>query len=87
MQRAVILYGLPPTFTAQALYALLSQFGTVQTVRLSPPDRSSFIIGYGEMKDRDQARQAVKTLHGTMVGGQTLIVHRSMPLSSESTMR
>ena len=87
MQRAVILYGLPPTFTAEALRALLSQFGTVQMVRLSPPDPSSFIIGYGEMNDRDQARQVVKTLHGTMVGGQTLIVHRSMPLSSESTMR
>jgi hypothetical protein len=57
VQRAVILYGLPPTFTAEALRALLSQFGTVQTVRLSPPDHSSFIIGYGEMKERDQARQ------------------------------
>jgi hypothetical protein len=87
VQRAVILYGLPPTFTAEALRALLSQFGTVQMVRLSPPDHASFIIGYGEMNDRDQARQGVKRLHGTMVGGHTLIVHRSMPLSSESTVR
>jgi RNA recognition motif-containing protein len=76
VQRAVILYGLPPTFTVEALRALLSQFGTVEMVRVSPPDHSSFIIGYGEMKEREQARQVVKRLHGTMVGGQTLIVHR-----------
>lgn len=82
MQRAVILYGLPLTFTAEALRELLSRFGTVQLVRLSQPDHSSFIIGYGKMKHRDEAREAVKTLHGTMVGGYTLIVHRSMPLTS-----
>ena len=81
MQRAVILYGLPPTFTAEALRELLSRFGPVQSVHLSPPDHSSFIIGYGEMKHRDQAREAVKMLHGTMVGGHTLIVHRSVPIS------
>ena len=81
MQRAVILYGLPPTFTTEALRELLSGFGAVQSVRLSLPDHSSFLIGYGEMNDRDQARQAVKTLHGTVVRGHILIVHRSMPLS------
>src|SRR5688500_5394914 len=82
MQRAIIVYGLPPTFTVEALRELLSRFGAVQSVRLSPPDHSSFIIGYGEMKHRDEARQAVKTLHGTVVGGHTVIVHRSMPLST-----
>ena len=81
MQRAVILYGLPRTFTAEALRELLSRFGAVHTVRLSPPDHSSLTIGYGEMMHRDQARQAVKMLHGTVLGGHTLIVHRSMPLS------
>src|SRR5687768_2404373 len=30
VQRAVILYGLPPTFTAEALRELLSHFGAVQ---------------------------------------------------------
>jgi hypothetical protein len=81
MQRAVIVYGLPPTFTVAELSALLNQFGVVQSVRLSPRDHASFIIGYGEMKHRDEARRAVKALHGTVIGGQTLIVHRSMPLS------
>ena len=79
VQRAVILYGLPPTFTAEALRELLSRFGAVQSVHLSPPDHSSFIIGYGEMKHRDQARQAVKSLHGTVLAGHTLIV--IVPLS------
>ncbi|MDQ6734456.1 MAG: RNA-binding protein [Nitrospirota bacterium] len=81
MQRAVILYGLPPAFTAEDLRELLSQFGPLHAVRLSPPDQSAFTIGYVEMESREQARQAVQTLHGTVVDGQTLIVHRSMPLS------
>jgi hypothetical protein len=82
VQRAVILYGLPRLSPLRRCGNCSAALG--RSVRLSPPDYSSFIIGYGEMKHRDQARQAVKMLHGTMVGGHTLIVHRSMPLTSET---
>ena len=80
MQTAVILYGLPPTFTAKELEDLLRPFGAVRSLRVSSWDGASFVIGYGDMQSRDSARQAVKTLHGTVVGGHTVIAHRSMPL-------
>jgi hypothetical protein len=76
-QRAVMLYGLPPGFTTQDLRGLLRRFGAVQAVRLSPHNQSSLVLGYGEMSSQEQAHQAVKQLHGTLVLGHKLIVHRS----------
>ena len=72
-----MLYGLPPCFTTQDLRGLLRRFGTVQAVRLSPYNQSSLVLGYGEMSSQEQAHQAVKQLHGTLVLGHKLIVHRS----------
>jgi RNA recognition motif-containing protein len=77
VQRAVVLYGLPPYFTTQDLRGLLRRFGAVQDVRLSPHNKSSLVLGYGEMTSQEQAEQAVKQLHGTMLLGHKLIVHRS----------
>ena len=77
VQRAVMLYGLPPCFTTQDLRGLLRRFGSVQDVRLSPHNQSSLVLGYGEMSSEAQAHQAVKELHGTVVLGHKLIVHRS----------
>ena len=80
VHRAVMLYGLPPCFTAQDLRGLLRRFGSIQDVRLSPHHQSSLVLGYGEMSSEAQAHQAVKELHGTVVLGHKLIVHRSTPL-------
>jgi RNA recognition motif-containing protein len=80
VQRAVMLYGLPPSFTTQDLRGLLRRFGAVQDVRLSPHNQSSLVLGYGEMNSQEQAQQAVNGLHGTVVLGHKLIVHRSMVL-------
>jgi RNA recognition motif-containing protein len=81
VQRAVVLYGLPPSFTTQDLRGLLRRFGSVQDVRLSPHNRSSLVLGYGEMGSHQEAQQAVQELHGTVVFGHKLIVHRSALLS------
>ncbi len=77
MQRAVMLYGLPPCFTTQDVRGLLCRFGTVHDVRLSAHNQSSLVLGYGEMSSQRDAEQAVQALHGTMVLGHKLIVHRS----------
>lgn len=77
LQCAVVLYGLPPCFTTEDLRGLLRRFGAVHDVRLSPHNQSSLVLGYGEMSSREQAQQAVKELHGTVVLGHKLIVHRS----------
>ncbi len=72
-----MLYGLPPCFTTQDLRGLLRRFGTVEDVRLSPHHESALVLGYGEMSSQEQAQHAVQTLHGTVVQGHKLIVHRS----------
>jgi hypothetical protein len=77
VQRALMLYGLPPCFTTQDLRGLLRRFGGVHDVRLSPHNESSLVLGYGEMSSQEQAQQAVRELHGTVVLGHKLIVHRS----------
>jgi len=81
VERAVVLYGLPPCFTTQDLRGLLRRFGGVQDVRLSPHNQSYLVLGYGEMSSQEQAQQAVKQLHGTVLLGHKLIVHRSTHVS------
>lgn len=77
VQRAVMLYGLPPCFTTQDLRGLLRRFGPVHDVQVSPHNQSALVLGYGEMSSQQQAEHAVQGLHGTVVLGHKLIVHRS----------
>ena len=77
MQRALMLYGLPPCFTTQDLRGLLRRFGPVDDVRLSPNHESALVLGYGAMSSQEHAQHAVQALHGTVVRGHKLIVHRS----------
>jgi RNA recognition motif-containing protein len=87
LQRAVMLYGLPPGFTTDDLRGLLRRFGTVHDVRLSPHNQSSLVLGYGEMSTQEQAQHAVNELHGTVVLGHKVIVHRSTLLGYDEILQ
>jgi hypothetical protein len=66
---------------------LLRRFGTVHDVRLSPHNQSSLVLGYGEMSTQEQAQHAVNELHGTVVLGHKVIVHRSTLLGYDEILQ
>jgi hypothetical protein len=80
VQPAVMLYGLPPCFTTQDLHGFLRRFGSVHNVRLSPHHPSALVLGYEEMSSQQEAQKVAQQLHGTVVFGHKLIVHRSAVL-------
>ena len=68
---------LPYSTTEQQLTELFSQHGTVQSAKVMTDRFTGQSRGFAfvEMATSDEAQKAIAALHGTELGGRTLVVN------------
>jgi cold-inducible RNA-binding protein len=72
---------LPYSVTEEELRELFSPFGDIESVRIIMDKATGQSKGFGfvEMASVDDAQKAIENLHGTQLGGRTLIVNNARP--------
>ena len=72
---------LPYSTTEQQLTELFSQHGTVQSAKVMTDRFTGQSRGFAfvEMATSDEAQKAIAALHGTELGGRTLVVNEARP--------
>ena len=77
---------LPYSTTEQQLTELFSQHGTVQSAKLITDRFTGQSRGFAfvEMATSDEAQKAIAALHGSELGGRTLVVNEARPQEKRS---
>jgi len=77
---------LPYTTTEQQLTELFSQHGTVQSAKVVTDRFTGQSRGFAfvEMATSDEAQKAIAALHGSELGGRTLVVNEARPQEKRS---
>jgi RNA recognition motif-containing protein len=72
---------LPYSTTEQQLTELFSQHGTVQSAKLITDRFTGQSRGFAfvEMATSEEAQKAIAALHGSELGGRTLVVNEARP--------
>jgi RNA recognition motif-containing protein len=72
---------LPYSVTEEELRDLFSSYGEIESVRIIMDKATGQSKGFGfvEMATIDDAQKAIEGLHGTQMGGRTLIVNNARP--------
>lgn len=78
--------GLPYSTTEQQLTELFSQHGTVQSAKVIADRFTGQSRGFAfvEMATSEEAQKAIAALHGTELGGRTLVVNEARPQEKRS---
>lgn len=79
--RKLYIGGLPFSTSEQDLQDLLSEHGTVDSVRIITDRFTGRSRGFGfvEMSNDAEAQAAIEALNGTQYGGRTLVVNEAKP--------
>ncbi len=77
---------LPYSTTEQQLTELFSQHGTVQSAKVITDRFTGQSRGFAfvEMATSDEAQKAIAALHGSELGGRTLVVNEARPQEKRS---
>jgi len=77
---------LPYSTTEQQLTELFSQHGTVQSAKMIMDRFTGQSRGFAfvEMATSEEAQKAIAALHGTELGGRTLVVNEARPQEKRS---
>jgi len=77
---------LPYSTTEQQLTDLFSQYGTVQSAKVIADRFTGQSRGFAfvEMATSEEAQKAIAGLHGTELGGRTLVVNEARPQEKRS---
>jgi RNA recognition motif-containing protein len=77
---------LPYSTTEQQLTELFSQHGTVQSAKVIMDRFTGQSRGFAfvEMATSEEAQKAIAALHGTELGGRTLVVNEARPQEKRS---
>lgn len=77
---------LPYSTTEQQLTELFSQHGTVQSVKVIMDRFTGQSRGFAfvEMATSEEAQKAIAALHGSELGGRTLVVNEARPQEKRS---
>jgi RNA recognition motif-containing protein len=72
---------LPYSTTEQQLSELFSQYGSVQSAKVITDRYTGQSRGFGfvEMSTGEEAQKAIAALHGSEMGGRTLVVNEARP--------
>lgn len=72
---------LPYSTTEQQLNELFAQYGTVQSAKVISDRYTGQSRGFGfvEMSTQEEAQKAIAALHGSALGGRTLVVNEARP--------
>ena len=72
---------LPYSTTEQQLSELFSQYGSVQSAKVITDRYTGQSRGFGfvEMSTGEEAQKAIASLHGSEMGGRTLVVNEARP--------
>ena len=72
---------LPYSTTEQQLSELFSQYGSVQSAKVITDRYTGQSRGFGfvEMSTGEEAQKAIASLHGSEMGGRTLVVYEARP--------
>ena len=72
---------LPYSTTEQQLSELFSQYGSVQSAKVITDRYTGQSRGFGfvEMSKGEEAKKAIAALHGSELGGRTLVVNEARP--------
>jgi RNA recognition motif-containing protein len=72
---------LPYSTTEQQLSELFSQYGSVQSAKVITDRYTGQSRGFGfvEMSKGEEAQKAIAALHGSEMGGRTLVVNEARP--------
>jgi RNA recognition motif-containing protein len=72
---------LPYSTTEQELSELFSQYGSVQSAKVITDRYTGQSRGFGfvEMSTGEEAQKAIAALHGSDMGGRTLVVNEARP--------
>jgi RNA recognition motif-containing protein len=72
---------LPYSTTEQQLSELFSQYGSVQSAKVITDRYTGQSRGFGfvEMATGEEAQKAIAALHGSEMGGRTLVVNEARP--------
>ena len=78
---------LPYSTTEQQLTELFSQHGTVQSAKVMTDRFTGQSRGFAfvEMATSDEAQKAIAALHGTELGGRTLVVNEARPQETRAS--
>jgi RNA recognition motif-containing protein len=78
--------GLPYSTTEQQLTEMFSQHGTVQSAKVITDRLTGQSRGFAfvEMATSEEAQKAIAALHGTELGGRTLVVNEARPQEKRS---
>jgi RNA recognition motif-containing protein len=78
--------GLPYSTTEQQLTELFSQHGTVQSAKVITDRLTGQSRGFAfvEMATSEEAQKAIAALHGSELGGRTLVVNETRPQEKRS---
>jgi cold-inducible RNA-binding protein len=78
--------GLPYSTTEQQLTELFSQHGTVQSAKVITDRLTGQSRGFAfvEMATSEEAQKAIAALHGSELGGRTLVVNEARPQEKRS---
>jgi cold-inducible RNA-binding protein len=78
--------GLPYSTTEQQLTELFSQHGAVQSVKVITDRFTGQSRGFAfvEMATSEEAQKAIAALHGSELGGRTLVVNEARPQEKRS---
>jgi RNA recognition motif-containing protein len=72
---------LPYSTTEQQLSELFSQYGSVQSAKVITDRYTGQSRGFGfvDMSTGEEAQKAIAALHGSEMGGRTLVVNEARP--------